>query len=354
MDANSNRVLFIHATNVHVGGGRSLLNSLLRSLPNCSPVVALLDQRMMTPGELPENLQIRRVAPTIWRRLAAEWWLAGNAKQDDVVLCFGNLPPVFRLEGRAIVFVQNRYLIDWIALSHFPVKTRLRLAAERFWFWFKAGNAGAYLVQTPTMKRILERSGSARGKPVYVVPFVNECQGYSRTLPQIRNDERPQDFIYVASGEPHKNHRVLVDAWILLASEGHFPTLWLTLDHDQNADLCLWIHQKTVQAGLSIENLGGRTHSEIRRLYTQSKALIYPSTFESFGLPLVEARQAGLAVLASELDFVRDVLDPEHAFDPLSPVSIARAVKRFMGWREEALPLLSAADFLQTVLNKCE
>ncbi len=354
MDSKTDKRLFIHATNVHVGGGRSLLNSLLLSLPAGLPVLALLDQRMSMTGRLPENLQIRRIRPTIWHRLAAEWWLAGSAKQSDAVLCFGNLPPMFRLRGRSIVFVQNRYLIDGVTLTHFPMKTRLRLAAERFWFWFKAGNAGAYMVQTPTMKRIFEESGWARGKPVYVVPFVNDCQGYSRTLPPSGEGSHTRDFIYVASGEPHKNHRLLVDAWSQLASEGYFPTLWLTLDQEQNAELCLWIRQRTAQAGLKIENLGGRTHEEIMRLYTQTKALIYPSTFESFGLPLVEARQAGLAVLASELDFVRDVLDPEQAFDPSSAVSIARAVKRFMGWRDEALPLLSAADFLQNVLNKCE
>ena len=153
---------------------------------------------------------------------------------------------------------------------------------------------------------------------------------------------------------PPNNHRLLIEAWCQLAREGYFPSLWLTLDEKINADLCLWINQKKTQAGLRIENLGGRSHDEIKRLYTQAKALIYPSTFESFGIPLIEARQAGLAVLASELDFVRDVLDPEEVFDPQSSVSIARAVKRFMGWDEKALPLLDATAFLQTLLNKCE
>ncbi len=309
---------------------------------------------MVTPDGLPVNVQVRTVLPTIWRRLAAEWWLASKARLGDSVLCFGNLPPVFRLSARAVVFVQNRYLIDQVSLSHFSAKTRLRLAAERIWFRLKAGNAGAYMVQTPSMKRVLECSGWVHGKPVYVVPFVDDFQGYSRDLPPCSQEWRPQDFIYVASGEPHKNHRVLVEAWSQLARAGYFPTLWLTLDQEQNHDLCLWIRQQSDRAGLKIENLGGRTHEEIRRLYTQSKALIYPSTFESFGLPLVEARQSGLAVLASEMDFVRDVLDPEQSFDPHSPVSIARAVKRFMGWSEEALPLRNAADFLQTIMNSCE
>jgi hypothetical protein len=69
---------------------------------------------------------------------------------------------------------------------------------------------------------------------------------------------------------------------------------------------------------------------------------------------LIEARQANLPVLASELDFVRDVLDPEQTFDPESSISIARAVKRFMGVNEQPLPLLDAARFLASVLAKAE
>jgi len=56
-------------------------------------------------------------------------------------------------------------------------------------------------------------------------------------------------------------------------------------------------------------------------------------------------------VLASERDYVRDLLDPEQSFDPLSPTSIARAVKRFLGRAEEPIMLLDAASFVERVLG---
>jgi hypothetical protein len=46
---------------------------------------------------------------------------------------------------------------------------------------------------------------------------------------------------------------------------------------------------------------------------------------------------------------VRDVLDPEQTFDPESPLSIARAVKRFLGLNESPLPLLDATHFLKNI-----
>ena len=63
--------------------------------------------------------------------------------------------------------------------------------------------------------------------------------------------------------------------------------------------------------------------------YKVSGALIFPSLRESFGLPLVEATKLKVPILASELDFVYDVCQPAETFDPKSPRSIARAVKRF-------------------------
>jgi len=351
---SSGRRLFVHATNVHTGGGRSLLNALLQSLPTDSGVVALLDTRMETPDTLPHNLEVKRVKPSVWQRLKAEWWLARRVKQNDIVLCFGNLPPLFQLHGRAVVFVQNRYLIDRIGLENFPFKTRMRLKVERYWFFWKADNAHAFIVQSPSMQTILKSLGKVGCKPVYVFPFVKTSQGYQRALELTSHEEVEHDFIYVASGEPHKNHRRLIEAWCLLAHDGLFPSLRLTLDTKVHADLCIWIDKKKRQFGLNLQNLGVQPHEQIKHFYTQARALIYPSTFESFGLPLIEARQAGLAVIASELDFIRDVLDPEQVFDPKSSVSIARAVKRFMGSDEKALPLLNATEFMKSILEKCE
>ena len=108
------------------------------------------------------------------------------------------------------------------------------------------------------------------------------------------------------------------------------------------------------QQKLKITNTGILPHKDVLALYTQSAAMIYVSSFESFGIPLIEARQSGLPVLAPELDYVRDVLDPEETFDPESPRSIARAVKRFMRIEEQPLPLLNAEQFLSSILEKVE
>lgn len=309
---------------------------------------------MTLPDGMSGDVLVKKVSPTILRRTSAELWLSRNVQPQDVVLCFGNLPPLFKLRGRAMVFVQNRYLIDAITLSDFPLKVRLRLVMERWWLSAMISNANEFLVQTPTMKRLMDKM--TRGRvPVQMIPFVSALNGYARSALRTRGSKEAEfDFIYVASGEPHKNHQRLLEAWCLLAGEGLFPTLCLTLNKVRFAVLCNEIEMLRQKHGIDVTNAGELSHQQALVLYGKAEALIFPSIFESFGLPLIEARQAGLPVLASELDYVRDVIDPEQTFDPTSPNSIAKAVKRFMGKPESALPLLEAKSFIDRVMNISE
>lgn len=344
------RKLFIHASNVHQGGGKLLLTSILRALPSQVESVLSLDIRMPVEGTMAQNLPIRTVAPTILSRFLSELWLAKNVRVGDTVLCFGNLPPMFRVRGKAVVFVQNRYLVESLGLAGFPFKTRFRLFAERCWLHWRITNADVLIVQTPTMKKSLELLSRGR-VPIRIMPFTAESATYFK--PEVRpvqHVEKEIDFLYVASGEPHKNHRRLIEAWCLLARDGIFPALKLTLDSNNFVELCAWITEQTNQYGIRVTN-AEVPHEQMSDLYSKVSALIYPSTMESFGLPLIEARQAGVAIVASELDYVRDVADPAETFDPHSAMSIARAVKRFLGIDRSPLLLRDAGEFIKGVLE---
>jgi len=343
--------LFIHATNVHQGGGKTLILSLLQAAKGNPSIVFCLDSRLQIPHCFDiHSLILRRVSPSIAHRFFAEYWLRNNVSPSDIVLCFGNLPPLFRLPCHVSVFVQNRYLVENASLHAFPIKIRLRLIIERFWLRWKLSNVNEFIVQTPSMKRSLEALSL---NDVNLLPFIADqflINGQQPIL-KMKTHQSPI-FVYVASGEPHKNHQTLFEAWYLLAKEGIFPALKLTLDHHIFNDLCSRLHQKIDWRYLNIVNLGKLSQVEIIDLYKTVNALIYPSLFESFGLPLIEAHQAGLSILASELDFVRDVAEPDQTFNPHSAISIARAVKRYLGIEENHLDIKSASAFLQHIITR--
>jgi len=339
--------LVINAANVRTGGGSELLSAILENLGGDFQGRLILDERLHLPMSLPENLVVHRIKPTVWSRLRNEWYLRRTTEPDDLLLCFGNLPPIFRLRGKVLLFLQNRYLVEPRSLKGFPFLNRLRITLERLWFRWGKRNVTHFIVQTPSMQRTVERN---LGMPSTVLPFSKDAKNYTRVMDAPRDRAKAEHgFLYVASGEPHNNHRSLVMAWTLLAEDGIRPGLCLTLDKNRFPDLFGWIENKAKEMDLNVTNVGSMSAEDLERVYKESLALIYPSDFESLGLPLIEARCAGLPILAAEKDYVRDAVDPEETFDPGSPVSIARAVKRFLGIPEKPLAVMDPKEYLSKV-----
>ena len=183
----------------------------------------------------------------------------------------------------------------------------------------------------------------------HILPFICWDKG---NLVGTRNFKEPSlrnRFIYVASGDPHKNHSRLIEAWVLLSLEGIYPLLYLTIDEKIYPELSKLINGKKEKFNLNIENLGSMPHSYIMDMYCEVDALIFPSLVESYGLPLIEARVKGLSIIASELDFVRDVVSPNQTFDPLSAISISRSIQRFMGFENLDFETLSPDEFIRSI-----
>lgn len=323
-------LIFLYAPNVHTGGGFVLLRALLAAWPVGMPLRTFLDARACGTLVLPALASAIWVRPAVSDRLAAEWRLRAAAGPGDTVLCFHGLPPLFRSAGRVVVFQQNRHLFGHIQMSRFAPRTALRLALERFVSRAFRHNVAEYIVQTPTMARAL--SAWLPDKPtIRVLPFAEPAPYQAAAIPI-------WDFVYVSDGEAHKNHSNLLKAWELLSSQDIRPRLALTLG-PRDKGLAEQVDSLRRSTGAEVHNLGHLSHEEVLALYAVSRALIFPSLSESFGLPLVEARQMGLPILASEFDYVRDVCEPAQSFDPMSPVSIARAVRRFLDRPEPVVTL---------------
>jgi glycosyltransferase involved in cell wall biosynthesis len=332
--------LVLHAPNVHMGGGLVLLKALVGA-GEMAPRWAQVDARTADQLNLPASTRVEAVRPSLLARLGAEVRLWRQVAVGDRVLCFHGLPPLLPSRAAVIVFLQNRILVDRQRLTGYPLGLRARLEVERLWFRWRFPSRARLVVQSDSMARAA-RNLLGETTQIAVLPF-------ARLVPPAGLAAAPrQDFVYVASDEPHKNHRNLLEAWRLLGEAGLYPSLALTVD--SNSPLAGLIADFAGRHGLKIENLGGLSSSQVQDLYRTSKALVYASVRESLGLPLLEARNQGLPILAPELDYVRDIVEPAETFDPRSPVSIARAVRRFIGQPEQPRAILDPAQWLREVL----
>ena len=336
------RRLILHAPGIHVGGGVVLLKELF-SVKLLGDVCVNLDERADKILRVPNGIEVHSIPHSIMGRLKAEIYLKRISKKDDIVLCFHGLPPLLSVQGNVVVFVQNRHHVESESLSQFALKTRIRVTLERFICRLFKGRVHEYIVQTQSMENALMKWHG--GVPmIKIMPLMKKLER-SKIESKL---EKKFDFVYVADGEFHKNHHHLISALILLAEEGISPSLCLTLSK-RNENIVKKIDVEIANHDLKISNIGEVSHDEIINLYRSSTALIFPSTIESFGLPLLEASQLSLPIIASEKDFVRDVCTPVQTFDPQSPISISRAIKRFLKMTKKTQQIYTSSEFLNKI-----
>ena len=132
--------------------------------------------------------------------------------------------------------------------------------------------------------------------------------------------EREPFLLYPANRWAHKNHGRLFEALALLRRTR--PELRLVLTgsgHDSHP----------VPDG--VEVLGRVPTERLVHLYRTASALVYPSLFEGFGIPIVEAFATGCPVAAADATSIPEVAgDAAVLFDPLDPTTIAAAVERLL------------------------
>ena len=81
----------------------------------------------------------------------------------------------------------------------------------------------------------------------------------------------------------------------------------------------------------SVRITGWIPREELYSLYARARAFVYPSTFEGFGMPVLEAMAAGIPVTCSDIPPLREVAgDAALFFDPLNEDDIASGIERVM------------------------
>ncbi|MEL7638498.1 MAG: glycosyltransferase [Solidesulfovibrio sp.] len=139
-------------------------------------------------------------------------------------------------------------------------------------------------------------------------------------------------FLYPANFWPHKNHRMLLTAFGMLCQARPGETVRLVLT---GADTGLRRELGEAVAGLGLAErvtfAGYVSDADLSALLTGAKALVFPSLFEGFGMPLVEAMHVGTPIVCSDVTSLPEV-GGEAAlyFDPRRPGDMAEALARLL------------------------
>jgi glycosyltransferase involved in cell wall biosynthesis len=136
--------------------------------------------------------------------------------------------------------------------------------------------------------------------------------------------ERPY-ILTVATLEPRKNLDTLVHAYRLLG-DGRALAV---------AGGAGWGRQPQLDAD-GVIRLGFVSNDELARLYRGADVFVYPSRFEGFGIPIVEAMASGVPVVASSHPSMDEACgDAAVRADPESPEALAAGIERALVERDE-------------------
>jgi glycosyltransferase involved in cell wall biosynthesis len=142
----------------------------------------------------------------------------------------------------------------------------------------------------------------------------------------------PRFALYPANLWPHKNHERLLEALPLLADR----EVALVLTGQEYGRLAALL-ESAGRLGVRdrVHHLGHVPHDALPALYRAADALVFPSLYEGFGAPPLEAMACGCPVAASNRASLPEVCgDAALLFDPESPESIAAALDRVLGEEE--------------------
>ena len=308
-------MLLIDGLYINKGGGAVLLQYLIEKIvahPKKEEFFFLLDPRFEIPKSLTGNYTV------IPNKVSERLKFYKNHKKDfRKVFCFANTPPPIKLKVPTYTYFHNQKLLE--APKQKFKKSYLRIYLKYLFVKLYNKNTDYFIVQTPHMVAELVGLKLKNLAHCLTIPFYDN---HKYRVEHIPFDERPKDeFVFVSNPSPQKNYPTLLDAWEYLLQNGSTPMLHVTID--DTAPQLIERVVNLVKQGARIKN---HVYVDPRELYFNCPYLIFPSIMESFGLPLLEAADSGMKVLASNLPYVYDVVSPSLTFDPYDKISIAKAV----------------------------
>jgi glycosyltransferase involved in cell wall biosynthesis len=140
--------------------------------------------------------------------------------------------------------------------------------------------------------------------------------------------ERPL-VLSVSAMRPHKNLVRLLDAIALIPARQRPLLVLVGYPTAHERDLREHIHALGLHGDARL--LGWVDAAMLEGLYTASRAFVFPSLYEGFGLPVLEAMARGLPVACSAQGALREVAgDAALTFDPHSERQIAEAIEQIL------------------------
>lgn len=308
---------------------RILLNALMRDYPDNNYFLFTPKAKDEFLGALQGNYKLlfphgklHKIAHPLWRSFGIKEDLLKN--RIDIFhglsseLPFGIHHPRYRKAFKTVVtihdliFLKHKEQFPWVDRQFFTLKTK-----------YAAHHADAVIaVSQETKSDLIEMYRVPENKIEVIYPSVDPAFQNAEVAPVARNTRY---LLNVGSFFPRKNQLKLVEAYALIEPKIE-EELWLVGAGGYTAgQVARSIKEKHLEH--RVKMLPDIKQEEMPALYRNASALVYPSLFEGFGAPVLEALFSKIPVIASRAGAIEEAAGKDSAFfDPRSAEDIASKV----------------------------
>lgn len=155
-----------------------------------------------------------------------------------------------------------------------------------------------------------------------------DSERIKQTLEDLGIGGRPYMF-YPANFWPHKNHRMLLTAYGMFLSRNSENKINLVFTGalDKKQEELKWA-AKRMGIASRVHFLGFIGENQLSAIWQGCEFLIFPSLYEGFGIPVIEAMYFGKPVLCSNSTSLPEVAgDVALYFDPRKPIEIVQCLE---------------------------
>jgi glycosyltransferase involved in cell wall biosynthesis len=157
-----------------------------------------------------------------------------------------------------------------------------------------------------------------------ITPILLACD---RSHFQFLNLPTRNYFLYIGRQDPYKNLERLITAFSALPNRNDYE-LWLAGPYDQRYSPLLEIQTQELGINHLVKFLNYVSYDELPIIINQAIALVFPSLWEGFGLPVLEAMACGTPVITSNISSLPEVAgDAAILINPYNIEEITAAMK---------------------------
>jgi glycosyltransferase involved in cell wall biosynthesis len=253
----------------------------------------------------------------VWLNLFIPWYLLKN--KVDVIWAPKSICPLWTF-GKTRIYTT----IYDLTFLHYPATmTAKNRIICGILIPLSAKRSTAVFTDSEYIKKDIERNYRSITTPVIAVPLGKP----DWFVPADYVSKQRQEFLFFAGNlEPRKNLVNAIKALEIIYSQGRSIELQIASPSEwKSGEMMNYINNSPVKNNIKLLNF--ISLDELKNKYLQCKALLYPSFYEGFGLPVIEALVMDCLVITSKNTVMQENAgDAAIYFDPFDPGDIAEKI----------------------------